>query len=203
MRHKSALVILLLLAALFVAGCVSGAPYNPPANAVMGRQIYDLGNVTSWKYAVVMSAGGANATWNMSVNDVRDPDGEMNMTVYTLGNGMDVVYNIWWNSTTYNVDRMHAKGKIGDLYQDKDTSTQQIFTLPETGLMYYNVPLQYAGAVNVRDTNGQIGQLGVFTATDNKGFTLTYWAHPAIPLPVKILMSSRDYNITMMLLDYK
>jgi len=64
------------------------------------------------------------------------------------------------------------------------------------------VPLQYAGAVTVRDVSGQAGQLGVFTATDNKGFRLTYWAHPAMPLPAMIEMSSRDFNISMKLISY-
>jgi hypothetical protein len=64
------------------------------------------------------------------------------------------------------------------------------------------VPLQYAGAVTVHDAGGQTGQLGIFTATDNRGFRLTYWAHPAMPLPAKIVMSNRDFNITMMLVDW-
>jgi hypothetical protein len=161
-----------------------------------------LSNVSSWKYAVVMSAGGANSTWNMTVNQTGDPGREMRMEVGTVGNGMDILYDIWYNASTFQVDRMHAKGWIGDYYQERNVSNQQIYTLPDTGLIYYYVPLQYAGAVTVRDVTGNAGQLGVFTATNNQGFRLTYWAHPAMPLPAKIEMSNRDFNITMMLISY-
>ena len=43
--------------AIAVAGCVSGMQASPYSGAVTGKQIYDLGNVTYWKYGVVMSAG--------------------------------------------------------------------------------------------------------------------------------------------------
>ena len=203
MRHKLALAMLFLLVALVAAGCVSGVQSSPYANAVMGKQIYNLSNVSSWKYMVAMSAGGANSTWNMTVNNTYNPNGESYMDIGTLGNGMDIRYDVWYNASTYQVDRMHAKGSIGDYYQDRNTSTQQIYTLPDTGLIYYFVPLQYAGVVTVRDASGQPGQLGSFTATDNKGFRLTYWANQAMPLPAIIEMSNRDFNITMMLVDYK
>lgn len=203
MRHKLALAFLFLLAVAVSAGCVSGAPYSPYANSVPGKQLYNLSNVSSWKYAVVMSASGTNTTWNMTVNQTGDPDGEMHMEVGTVGNGMDILYDIWYNGSTFQVYRMHAKGWIGDYYQERNVSNQQILTLPDTGLIYYFVPLQYAGSVPVRDASGQIAQLGVFTATDNKGFRLTYWAHPEMPLPAKIEMSGRDFNVTMMLISYR
>jgi hypothetical protein len=191
-----------LLVAMVAAGCVSGVQSSPYDNAVMGKQIYNLSNASSWKYAVAMAAGGANSTWNMTVNNSREPDGEMYMTVGTVGNGMDILYDIWYNGTTYKVDRMHAKGWIGDYYQERNVSTLQIQTLPDTGLLYYFVPLQYAGAVSVRDASGQTGQLGIYTAADTSGFRVTYWAHPAMPLPAKIEMSNRDFNITMLLINW-
>lgn len=203
MRHKLALAFLLLLVAAVAAGCVSGAPSNPYANAVPGKQLYNLNNVSSWEYTVVMSASGANATWNMTVNQTGDPGKERHMEVGTVGNGMDILYDIWYNATTYQVKDMHAKGWIGDYYQERNVSNQQILTLPDIGLQYYFVPLQYAGTVSVRDASGETGQLYVFTASDNKGFSLTYWAHPAMPLPAKIQMSNSDMNLTMMLVDYR
>jgi hypothetical protein len=202
LRHKLALAMFFLFVAIIAAGCVSGVQSSPYDNAVMGKQIYNLSNVSSWKYAVVMSAAGTNSTWNMTVNQTAGPGDDRHMEVGTVGNGMDIVYDIWYNASTYQVDRMHAKGWIGDNYQERNVSTMQVYTLPDTGLMYYFVPLQYAGAVSVRDASGQTGQLGVYTATDNKGFTLTYWAHQAMPLPAKIQMSTRDCNITMMLISY-
>jgi hypothetical protein len=203
LRHKLALAMFLLLVAIVAAGCVSGVQSSPYANAVTGKQIYNLSNVSSWKYAVVMAAGGANSTWNMTVNNTYNRYGDSYMDIGTVGNGMDIRYDVWYNATTYQVDRMHAKGWIGDYFQDRNTSSQQILTLPDTGLMYYFVPLQYAGAVTVRDASGQAGQLGVYTATDNRGFRLTYWSHPAMPVPAKIEMSNRDFNITMMLISYR
>ncbi len=201
LRHRLALAVL-LLAGVIAAGCVSGTGPSPYANAVMARSIYDVANLSSWAYAVNMSAGGTSSAWNMTVNNTGEPGGGMHMTVGTVGNGMDVRYDVWWNATTYQVDHMHAKGWIGDYYQDRNVSTQQILTLPDTGLNYYFVPLQYAGTVTIKDANGKQGQLGVYTATDYSGFRLTYWAHPAIPLPVKIEMSNRNFNITMMLINY-
>jgi hypothetical protein len=191
-----------LLVAIVAAGCVSGVQSSPYANAVLGKQIYNLSNLSSWKYAVLMSAGGTNSTWNMTVNNTYNHDGLSFMNVGTVGNGMDILYDVWYNASTHRIDRMHAKGWIGDYYQERNVSTLQIQTLPDTGLLYHFVPLQYAGAVTVRDVSGQAGQLGVYTATDNRGFRLTYWSHPAMPLPAKIEMSSRDFNITMMLVSY-
>jgi len=207
-RHLA--LAFLLLAGVIAAGCVSGPGPSPYANAVMAKNVYDVANVSSWTYAINMSAGGTSSAWNMTVNNTRvtgpegplDDGGEMYMTVGTVGNGMDVLYDVWWNATTYQVDRMHAKGWIGDYYQDRNVSTQQILTLPDTGLNYYFVPLQYAGTVTIKDATGKQGQLGIYTATDNSGFRVTYWAHPAIPLPVKIEMSNRNFNITMMLINY-
>ena len=191
------------MAAIAMAGCISGMQASPYSGAVMGKQIYNMGNLSHWKYAVTMSAGGANSTWNMTVNNSRGPDGEMYMTVGTVGNGMDILYDVWWNATTYGVDRMHARGWIGDYFQDRNVSPLQILTLPDTGLNYYFVPFQYVGSTMVRGLNGQVGQLGVYSATDNKGFSVTYWAYPGIPLPLKVQLSNRDFNITMMLQDYK
>ena len=149
-----------------------------------------------------MSAGGANSTWNMTVNNTFNQDGDSYMDIGTVGNGMDIRYDVWYNGSTYQVTRMHAKGWIGDYYQERNVSTLQIQTLPDTGLLYYFVPLQYAGAVTIRDASGQDGQLGVFTASDNKGQRLTYWAHPAMPLPAMIEMNSTDCILRMMLISY-
>lgn len=203
MRHKLALAFLFLLAVVVAAGCVSSAPSNPYANAIPGKQLYNLSNVTSWQYAVTMSAAGTNSTWNMTANNSIDPDGERHMTVGTVGNGMNILYHIWWNGTTYQVDRMNATGYIGDYYQARNVSPMQVQTLPDTGLLYYAVPLQYAGAVAVKDTSGQTGQLYVFTATNNRGDSLTYWTHPAVPVPAKIQMNFQGTNITMMLISYR
>ncbi|OPY25525.1 MAG: hypothetical protein A4E28_03092 [Methanocella sp. PtaU1.Bin125] len=202
MRRKIALALLLILA-MAAAGCVSGIQASPYAGAVTANQIYDIRNASYWKYGVVMSAGGTNATWNMTVNNTWRPDGESQMTAGTVGNGMDILYDIGYNASTYRVDRMHAKGYIGDFYQDRDVSPLQIQTLPDTGLLYYFVPMQYMGNVTVKDASGRTAGLHVFSATDNRGFTLTYWAHPAMPLPPKIEMTARDFKITMNLLDYK
>ena len=98
----------------------------------------------------------------------------MQMIVGTVGNGMDILYNIWWNASTYKVDRMHAKGYIGDYYQDRDVSPLQVQTLPDTGLLYYFVPMQLTGNVTVKDVTGKTSKLAVFSATDTGGFTLTY-----------------------------
>lgn len=202
MRHKLALALLLMLA-MAVAGCVSGMQASPYAGATPGKDIYDLGNASYWKYGVVMSAGGTNSTWNLTVNNTVDPDGHPHMIAGTVGNGMDILYDIWWNASTYQIDRMHAKGYIGDYYQDRDVSPLQIQTLPDTGLLYYAVPLQYVGNVTVRDASGKQAKLAVFSATDRSGFTLAYWAHPGMPLPPKIVMKSQDFEITMSLLDYR
>lgn len=205
MRHKLALATLFLVAVLtvIVCGCVSGVQSSPYSNAVAGKEFYDLNNLSYWKYAITMSAGGANSTWNMTVNDTRNTGAERYMTIGTVGNGMDIMYDIWWNATTYQISQMHARGWIGDDYQDKNVSTLQVFTLPDTGLTYYFVPFQYAGNTTVKGANGVTAPAYVYTATDNKGFSVTYWVHTRIPLPIKVEMASRDFKITMMLVDYR
>jgi hypothetical protein len=196
-------MLLLAVACTFVAaGCISGIQATPPGS-VAGRQFYDLGNLTGWKYAVNMSASGVDSSWNMTVNNTRGEGGERHMIVGTIGNGMDIVYDIWWNATTYQVSRMHARGWVGDDYQDRDVSTLQIYTLPDTGLTYYFVPFQHAGNVTVKGGNGAESLAYVYTAADNKGFRVTYWAHPMVPLPIKVEMSSADFKITMTLVDYR
>jgi len=127
----------------------------------------------------------------------------MYMTISTVGNGMDIPYDVWWNPATYQIDRMHAKGRIGDNYQDQDTSPLQINTLPDTGLLYPFVALSYVDNVTVRDNAGHIGQLEVFTSSNGIGDSLIYWVHPGMPLPVKIQIKERNYAITMMLLNYR
>jgi hypothetical protein len=197
LRYELALAVLFLLVALVAVGCVSGVQSSPYANAVMCKQIYNLSNVSSWKYMVEMSARGTNSTWNMTVNNTYNPRGESYMDIATLGNGMDIRYDVWYNASTYQIDRVHARGSIGNYYQDRNTSTQQIYTLPDTGLIYYFVPLQYAGVVTVQDASEQPGQLGAFTATDNKGFRLTYWANQAMVSSGVALTSPGQEKVTV------
>ncbi len=205
MRHKLALAFLFLLAAGVAAGCVSGAPSGPYANAVLGKQLYNLSNASHWEYNVVMSTGSTNSTWNMTMSQTAEPGVERRMEIGTVGNGMDILYDVWYDTSTFQVNRMHAKGWIGDYYQERNVSTMQIQTLPDTGLLYYQVPMQYAGSVMVKDAGGQAGQLYVYTASNNRGLTLTYWIHPAIPVPVKIQLNNSDMGVilTMMLNSYR
>jgi hypothetical protein len=205
LRHKLALAFLFLLAAGVAAGCVSGAPSNSYADTIPGKQLYNLSNVSHWEYSVVMSTSGANSTWNMTMNQMTEPGKERHMEIGTVGNGMDILYDVWYDTSTFQVNRMHAKGWIGDYYQERNVSTMQIQTLPDTGLLYYQVPMQFAGSVMVRDVGGQAGQLNVFTASNGRGLTLTYWTHPAIPVPVKIQLNNSEMGVilTMMLDSYK
>jgi hypothetical protein len=194
-------ILLCLLLGLLASGCVSGIQGAPYANATPGKWIFDLGNASHWTYAVNMTANGTASEWNMTVDNYGGSP--RHMVIYTVGNGMDIDYDVWWNGTTYQVERMHANGSIGDYYQDHDVSPLQIQTLPDTGLLYYWVPFQPVRYANARGPDGSVANLTVFAATDNRGFTVAYWAHPSMPLPAKIMMSSRDYNVTMMLTDYK
>jgi len=207
LRHTLALALSLLALALVttiaVSGCISNMQASPYAGATAGQRLYDAANASYWKYGVVMTAGGTNSTWNMTVNSSRDASGEGHMVIVTLGNGLNETYDVGWNTSTYQVDSMHAMGWIGDRYQERNVSPLQIQTLPDTGLIYYFVPFQYAGNVTVRDVNGRAAALGVFTAADTSGFRVTYWVHPSIPVPVKIEMSDKDFDITMMLIDYR
>ena len=205
MKHKLALAMLLLAvgASFVAAGCVYGIQSSPYQNATMGKQLYDVNNVTSWKYLVTMSASGANATWNMTVNDTRGAGAERHMTVGTVGNGMDILYDIWWNATTFQIERMHARGWLGDEYRDKDVSPLQIYTLPDVGLAYYFVPFQYMENVSVRSVDGIVSRAFIFKATDNKGFSVSYLHHPQVPLPLKIEMADQNFSYTMLLADYK
>ncbi|WP_048198305.1 hypothetical protein [Methanocella arvoryzae] len=200
MKRELAILILLLLA-LLASGCVSGMQGSPYANATPGKKLYDLGNASQWAYAVNMSANETSSEWNMTVHNYAGSP--RHMVIHTSGNGMDIIYDVWWNQTTYRVERMHANGSIGDYYQDHDVSPLQIQTLPDTGLNYYFVPFQPIRTVTARGPDGSMANLTVYAATDNQGFTVAYWIHPAVPVPAKILMSTRDFNITMMLTDYK
>lgn len=193
-------VLLILITVALIAGCLSGIQSAPYGNATSGKQLYDVDELATWKYAVIMNSSDAISTWNMTINSSQGEP--RHMTVGTVGNGMDILYDIWWNTTTYQISRMHAKGTIGDYYQDKDVSPMQIYTLPDVGLTYYFVPFQLAGNVTVRGVDGNLSRVNVFTAADNKGFRVTYWVHPDMPLPVKIEMTSAEFRITMMLLDY-
>lgn len=200
MKRELAILLFLLLVIL-ASGCVSGMQASPYTNATAGKKLYDLGNASHWTYAVNMTASNTSSVWNMTVDNYGG--NPRHMVVSTVGNGMDIAYDIWWNETTYQVGQMHAKGTIGDYYQDQDVSPLQINTLPDTGLTYYFVPFQPVSKVNARGLDGQAANLTLFAASDNTGFTVAYWMHPAIPLPAKILMSARDFNTTMMLTDYK
>lgn len=203
MKRDRLLFFALILICLAVAGCTQmpAAPMNS-GDVVIGHKLYNIDRLSYWKYNVTMATKDTNASWDMMVNNSIE-DGTRHMGVYTLGNGMDITYDVRSNVSSYKIDRMYANGTIGDYYQNREVSPLQIFTLPDTGLSYYYVPFRDMGNVTIKGTGGNEAQANVYSASDNRGFTVTYWVHPEIPAPVRIEMSTSDFEIVMMLTDYK
>jgi hypothetical protein len=195
--------LLFLIALVLVSGCVT-AQYNPyQGNLTYGYRMYSFDNVSSWRYNVTMAGGGTESSWIMAVNVSKDAlNGERYFNVWTYGNGMNITYDVWSNVSTYAVTKMHARGYIGTYYQDRDVSELQIFTIPDVGLSYYYVPFIDAGTVKVKDKNGNETAARVYTATDNKGFTVTYWSLTSVPVPLRVEAKNSDFDIVSMLRDY-
>jgi hypothetical protein len=196
-------VFLIIACAAIVSGCASQAQYQK--NATFGGNFYNFDKVHYWKNNVSMYANGVNATWNMTVhvrNNTLDGATVRYMEIVTEGNGMNITYDVWSNRTTYEVLKMHARGYIGDRFQDRDTSPQQIFTLPDVGLSYYFVPFTTIKNTTVKMPDGRNVPIVVYSASDNKGFSVTYWICPPVPVPVKVEMSDKNFRITETLIEY-
>ncbi len=203
MKRAYVAVFLFILCAALVSGCLSQAQL--PKNATFGGNFYDFNNVHSWKYGVVMAASGVNSTWNMTTsvkNDQLNGTPARYMQVLTEGNGMNITYDVWSNATTYNILRMHAKGDIGGYFQDRDTSSLQIFTLPDIGLSYYYVPFMPVENYSVTMPNGGTIPVTIYTATNNNGFTVTYWIYKGSPVPLRVEMTDKNFKISETLLEY-
>ena len=201
MKHAYALAFALIILAALTFGCISSAQ-PPPANSTYGYKFYDFNKAHSWTYNVSMSAGGANSTWDMLVSQKNETvNGSImrHFIVETIGNGMNITYDIWSNASTYQVTRMHAKGSIGDFYQDTETSTLQIYTLPDFGLSYYFVPFTPMKQITAVGQNGNMAPATLYAATDNKGFTVAYLINPDVPVPLKIEAIDKNYKVTSML----
>jgi hypothetical protein len=152
-----------------------------------------------------MSASGVNSTWNMTIyvkNDELNGTPARYMQVLTEGNGMNITYDVWSNATTYDILRMHAKGKMGDYFQDRDTSKLQIFTLPDIGLSYYYVPFTPVKNYTANMPNGGTIPVTVYTATNNNGFSVTYWIYKRSPVPLRIEMTDKNFKITETLIEF-
>jgi hypothetical protein len=199
---KRALLVVIVIGVILGAGCCGPMQMNVPPGAKMGKDLYNVNGLSQWTYNVTMSSGGVNSSWDMNVTNGFDGD-LRHMIVHTLGNGMNIVYNVWSNKTTFDIDRMHANGTIGDYLQDRDVSKLQIYTLPDVGLSYWFVPFTLAGNQSIRDPDGNAATVGVYSATDNKGFSVTYWKHLHVPVPLFIEMKDKNFRITMMLTGYK
>jgi len=205
LKHAYALAFALIILAALTFGCVSSAQPSPN-NATYGYKFYDFNKAHSWTYNVTMSAGGVNSTWDMMVSQKNETvNGSIlrHFIVETTGNGMNITYDVWSNASTYQVTRMHAKGSTGDFYQDTDTSTLQIYTLPDFGLTYYYVPFSPVKQVTVIEQNGNTAPATLYAATDNKGFTVAYLVNPDVPVPLKIEAIDKNYKVTSMLTQFQ
>lgn len=203
MKRAYVAVCLLIVCAALASGCVSQAEYLK--NATFGSSFYDYGKVHYWKNNVTMFGGGVNSTWNMTVyvmNDTLNGTPARYMKIITEGNGMNITYGVWSNATTYNILKMHAKGTQGDYFQDRDTSSLQIYTLPDVGLSYYFVPFWPVKNVTAKTPNGAMIPLTVYSASDNKGFSVTYLVSPMVPVPIRVEMAEKNFKITETLIDY-
>jgi hypothetical protein len=205
LKRAYALAILLVISGALVFGCITTA--QPPSkDAVYGYKFFDFNKAHYWKMNVTMSASGVNATWDMAVrqnNETINGSILRHFQVDTIGNGMNITYDIWSNATTYEVVRMHAKGAIGDFYQDTDTSTLQIYTLPDFGIIYYLVPLSPLRNVTVSMPDGNTATAYWYAATDNKGYTIAYLANPNVPVPLEIKTIDKNYEVTSRLMEYQ
>jgi hypothetical protein len=196
-------LFLLIACGILVSGCFSQAQYLK--NASFGGNFYDFNRVSHWKDSVVMSASGVNSTWNMTVHmqgALLEGKPVRYMQVITEGNGLNITYDIWSNLTTYEVLKMHAKGRQGDYFQDRDTSNLQIYTLPDVGLSYFFVPFTPVRNLTVKTSDGAAIPVTIYTAQDNKGFSVSYMIHPQVPVPIKVEMADKNFKITETLLEY-
>ncbi len=205
MKYAYALVFALIILAALVFGCISQAQPSPN-NSTYGYKFFDFNKAHDWKYNVTMSAGGVNSTWDMMVhqeNETINGSVVRHFVIQTIGNGMNITYDVWSNASTYQVTRMHAKGSTGDFYQDNDTSTLQIFTIPDFGLTYYSVPLSPVKTITVVGADGRSAPATLYAATDNKGFTVAYLANRDVPVPLKIETIDKNIKVTSMLMEVK
>lgn len=204
MKRAYALVFALIICIALVSGCTSQAEPSQK-NATAGYKFYDFNKAHTWKMNITMYASGVNSTWDMIVHQENETvDGSIlrHFQIDTIGNGMNITYDVWSNATTYEVTRMHAKGYTGDYYEDRDTSKQQVYTLPDFGLSYYFVPFLPIRQINVVSPDGRIAPATIYAATDNKGFTVAYWINPSLPVPIKVEATDKNFKITSMLVEY-
>ncbi|HEY3422094.1 MAG TPA: hypothetical protein VGK13_02970 [Methanocellaceae archaeon] len=188
-----------------VFGCITHAQPSPN-NVTYGYKFFNFNQAHDWKYNVTMAAGGVNSTWNMSVHQENETiNGSImrHFIVETIGNGMNITYDVLSNASTYQVTNMHAKGSIGDFYQDKDTSTLQVNTIPDFGLIYYFVPFSPVKQITVVGQDGRTAPATLYAATDNKGFTVAYLVNPTVPVPLKIEATDKNCKVTSMLTEVR
>ncbi len=203
MKRVYVAVLLLIVCAALVPGCTTRAEYLK--NATFGSSFYDYGKVHYWKDSVVMHGGGVNSTWNMTVyvnNDTFNGEPARYMKIITEGNGMNITYDVWSNATTNKVLKMHASGTQGDYFQDRDTATQQIQTLPDVGLSYYFVPFWPVKNVTAKTPNGVTIPMTVYTVSDNRGMSITYLVSKMVPVPIRVEVVQGDIKLTETLVDY-
>lgn len=203
MKRAYLAVFLFIAFAIAVAGCATQAQYLK--NATFGGNFYNYDKVHYWKNNVTMSAGGVNSTWNMTVyvkNDTFNGAPARYMQILTEGNGMNITYDVWSDPKNYSVLKMHAKGATGDYYQDKDTSTMQIGTLPDVGLTYYFVPFWPIKNGTAKTADGKTIPVTVYSASDNKGLSVTYWMCPYAPVPMRVEVADPNVRITETLVEF-
>jgi hypothetical protein len=202
-KHAYALAFALIIVTALVFGCVTQAQQSPK-NATYGYKFFDFNKAHDWTYNITMSTNGTNSTWNMMVhqeNETINGSVVRHFVILTVGNGMNITYDVFSNASTYQVTDMHAKGSTGDFYQDTDTSTLQIYTLPDFGLAYYFVPFAPVKTITVIGADGRTAPATLYSATDNKGFTVAYLANPDIPVPIKIETIDKNFKVTSLLTD--
>jgi hypothetical protein len=120
--------------------------------------------------------------------------------VVTVGNGINITYDVWSDPTTYSVLNMHANGTMGNFSQDKDTSVLQIGTLPDMGLTFYYIPFWPVSSTTVRMPNGNTIPVTVYSVTDNSGDTLSYLIYKESPVPLKVDIVQKTYTMEQTLI---
>ncbi len=204
MKRAYAAILLLIACAVAVSGCSTRA--QDFKNTTLGGNFYNYDKVNHWMYNVTMSASGATSAWNMTVyvkNDTFGSAPARYMQILTEGNGMNITYDVWSDPKNYSVLKMHAKGTTGDYFQDKDVSTLQIGTLPDVGLSYYFVPFWAIKNGTATTASGTKIPVTVYSASDNKGLTVTYWICPYVPVPLKVEVSDSNVRIIETLIGYE
>lgn len=203
MKHAyvALFIILLIAGSALVSGCVSQA--LDMRNATYGKSFYDFNNVHYWEDNVVMTANGTSSSWNMTVyvkNVTYNDKPALYLQVVTVGNGMNITYDVWSDPATYNVLKMHANGTIGNYSQDKDTSVLQIDTLPDVGLTFYYVPFWPVANTTARMANGNTIPVTIYSVTDNMGNSLSYMIYKGSPVPLKVEISQQTYKMEQTLI---